>query len=76
MSKRQRKTKRSIRSLLNDKREFLTLPGVFDALSAKIAEKIGYPAIFQTGYGSAGRFLGCRILVYYMQEKQLITLGV
>jgi 2,3-dimethylmalate lyase len=58
MLKRQRKTKRSIRSLLNDKREFLTLPGVFDALSAKIAEKIGYPAIFQTGYGSAAALLG------------------
>lgn len=58
MSKKQRKTKRSIRSLLNDKREFLTLPGVFDALSAKIAEKIGYPAIFQTGYGSAAALLG------------------
>jgi 2,3-dimethylmalate lyase len=58
MLKRQRKTKRSIRSLLNDKREFLTLPGVFDALSAKIAETIGYPAIFQTGYGSAAALLG------------------
>lgn len=58
MSKKQRKTKHSIRSLLNDKREFLTLPGVFDALSAKIAEKIGYPAIFQTGYGSAAALLG------------------
>jgi carboxyvinyl-carboxyphosphonate phosphorylmutase len=58
MSKRQRKTNRSIRSLLNDKQKFLTLPGVFDALSAKIAEKIGYPAIFQTGYGSAAALLG------------------
>ena len=47
-----------MRSLLNDKRKFLTLPGVFDALSAKIAEKIGYPAIFQTGYGSAAALLG------------------
>jgi methylisocitrate lyase len=36
----------------------LTLPGVFDALSARIAEKIGYPAIFQTGYGSAAALLG------------------
>jgi 2,3-dimethylmalate lyase len=58
MSKRQKKTRRSIRSHLNDKREFLTLPGVFDALSAKIAETIGYPAIFQTGYGSAAALLG------------------
>lgn len=44
--------------MLDNKKEFLTLPGVFDALSARIAEKIGYPAIFQTGYGSAAALLG------------------
>ena len=55
---RKGKNRRSLRSLLNNKREFLTLPGVFDALSARIAEKIGYPAIFQTGYGSAAALLG------------------
>ena len=43
---------------MENKKEFLTLPGVFDALSARIAEKIGYPAIFQTGYGSAAALLG------------------
>jgi 2,3-dimethylmalate lyase len=48
----------SLRSLLDNKKEFLTLPGVFDALSARIAEKVGYPAIFQTGYGSAAALLG------------------
>jgi methylisocitrate lyase len=48
----------SLKSLLDNKKEFLTLPGVFDALSARIAEKIGYPAIFQTGYGSAAALLG------------------
>jgi 2,3-dimethylmalate lyase len=58
MSRRLSKDRRSIKSLLNDEGEFLTLPGVFDALSAKIAEKIGYPAIFQTGYGSAATLLG------------------
>jgi carboxyvinyl-carboxyphosphonate phosphorylmutase len=57
MSRRQNKVRRSVKSLLNDG-EFLTLPGVFDALSAKVAEKIGYPAIFQTGYGSAATLLG------------------
>ncbi|HJY11057.1 MAG TPA: isocitrate lyase/PEP mutase family protein, partial [Nitrososphaeraceae archaeon] len=57
MSRKQSKSRRSVKSLLNDG-EFLTLPGVFDALSAKIAEKIGYPAIFQTGYGSAATLLG------------------
>lgn len=55
---RKRKNRRSLRSLLDNKKEFLTLPGVFDALSARIAEKIGYPAIFQTGYGSAAALLG------------------
>ena len=43
---------------MDNKKEFLTLPGVFDALSARIAEKIGYSAIFQTGYGSAAALLG------------------
>ena len=43
---------------MENKKGFLTLPGVFDALSARIAEKIGYPAIFQTGYGSAAALLG------------------
>jgi carboxyvinyl-carboxyphosphonate phosphorylmutase len=58
MSRRRSKGRRSVKSLLNDEARFLTLPGVFDALSAKIAEKIGYPAIFQTGYGSAATLLG------------------
>jgi methylisocitrate lyase len=57
MSKKRKKS-HSLRSLLDNKKEFLTLPGVFDALSARIAEKIGYPAIFQTGYGSAAALLG------------------
>ena len=55
---RKRKNRRPLRSLLENKKGFLTLPGVFDALSARIAEKIGYPAIFQTGYGSAAALLG------------------
>jgi 2,3-dimethylmalate lyase len=57
MSKKRKKS-HSLRSLLDNKKEFLTLPGVFDAMSARIAEKIGYPAIFQTGYGSAAALLG------------------
>ncbi|MFL6362849.1 MAG: isocitrate lyase/phosphoenolpyruvate mutase family protein, partial [Nitrososphaeraceae archaeon] len=36
----------------------MVLPGVFDALSARIAEKVGFDAIFQTGYGSAATLLG------------------
>jgi len=50
------------RKLLKDKikkrDEIIVLPGVFDALSAKIAEHVGFEAMFQTGYGSAASLLG------------------
>ena len=36
----------------------IVLPGVFDALSAKIAQHVGFEAMFQTGYGSAASLLG------------------
>jgi 2,3-dimethylmalate lyase len=43
---------------LNHRNEIIVLPGVFDALSAKVAENVGFQAIFQTGYGSAASLLG------------------
>ncbi|ABK78324.1 PEP phosphonomutase [Cenarchaeum symbiosum A] len=36
----------------------LVVPGVYDALGARIAEKAGFGAIFQTGYGTAASLLG------------------
>lgn len=33
------------------------MPGVYDALSAKIAEHVGFKAIFQTGYGTSASML-------------------
>jgi len=47
-----------LRQKISDSNEFLILPGVFDALSARIAEITGFNAIFQTGYGSAATMLG------------------
>lgn len=47
-----------LRDKIEDKNEFLILPGVFDALSARIVEKIGFDAMFQTGYGSSASLLG------------------
>jgi len=38
--------------------EILVMPGVFDALSAKIAEKIGFQAVQCSGYGFAASLLG------------------
>ena len=42
-----------LRQKILNPNEFLVLPGVFDALSARITEITGFDAIFQTGYGSA-----------------------
>jgi carboxyvinyl-carboxyphosphonate phosphorylmutase len=53
-----RKTNYSLRERIANKKEILVLPGVFDALSARIAEQVGFAAIFQTGYGSAATLLG------------------
>lgn len=58
MIKQHTKIKLSLRKQLEDKKKIMVLPGVFDALSARIAEKVGFDAIFQTGYGSAATLLG------------------
>ena len=36
----------------------LVIPGVYDALGAKIAQKVGFEAIFQTGYGTSATLFG------------------
>ncbi|MCD6037738.1 MAG: phosphonomutase-like enzyme [Nitrososphaeraceae archaeon] len=48
----------SLREQIEDKKRIIVLPGVFDALSARIAEQVGFEAMFQTGYGSAAALLG------------------
>jgi 2,3-dimethylmalate lyase len=52
------KTRVSLRHQLEDRNKIIVLPGVFDALSAKIAENVGFEAMFQTGYGSSAALLG------------------
>src|SRR3712207_1265324 len=52
------KTSGYLREQLEDKNKIIVLPGVFDALSAKIAEYVGFDAMFQTGYGSSAALLG------------------
>ncbi|HYY40157.1 MAG TPA: isocitrate lyase/PEP mutase family protein [Nitrososphaera sp.] len=47
-----------LREQLEDNNKIIVLPGVFDALSAKIAEHVGFEAMFQTGYGSSAAMLG------------------
>ncbi len=52
------RTSYTLREQLEDKNKIIVLPGVFDALSAKIAEHVGFEAMFQTGYGSSAALLG------------------
>ncbi|MDQ3888667.1 MAG: oxaloacetate decarboxylase [Thermoproteota archaeon] len=52
------KTRLSLRDQIEDRNKTIVLPGVFDALSAKIAEYVGFEAMFQTGYGSSAALLG------------------
>ena len=47
----------SLSTLLSNKGEILVMPGVYDALTAKIAEQVGFKAIFQTGYGTSASML-------------------
>ena len=39
-------------------RRLMVVPGVYDVLSAKIAERAGFPAVVLTGYGLAASHLG------------------
>jgi 2,3-dimethylmalate lyase len=36
----------------------LVIPGVYDAIGAKIAEKVGFQAMFQTGFGTSATLFG------------------
>jgi methylisocitrate lyase len=53
-----KKATSSLREQLEDRKRIIILPGVFDALSARIAEQVGFEAMFQTGYGSSAALLG------------------
>src|SRR6266540_4164377 len=38
--------------------EFVVAPGVFDMFSARIADRTGFLALYMTGYGVSGSYLG------------------
>jgi 2-methylisocitrate lyase-like PEP mutase family enzyme len=48
---------RALRELLA-KGEFILAPGVFDGISAKVADRMGFPALYMTGYGATASALG------------------
>ncbi len=48
---------KTLRQMLNENKP-LVIPGVFDAIGAKIAEQVGFKAMFQTGYGTSATLFG------------------
>ena len=46
-----------LRQLLKSK-ETLVVPGCYDAMSAKVMELVGFPAVYMTGYGTSLALLG------------------
>jgi 2-methylisocitrate lyase-like PEP mutase family enzyme len=39
-------------------REFTVIPGIYDMISAKLADRAGFPALYMTGYGTVASLLG------------------
>lgn len=39
-------------------REFTLAPGVFDLISAKVADRLEFPALYMTGYGISASYMG------------------
>ncbi|HET8848031.1 MAG TPA: oxaloacetate decarboxylase [Nitrososphaeraceae archaeon] len=50
--------RKALKEKIKKRHDIIVLPGVFDALSAKIAQHVGFEAMFQTGYGSSASLLG------------------
>src|SRR4051812_49834178 len=49
------------------KGEFILAPGVFEMFSARISDRIGFKALYMTGYGVSGSHLGvahARLVTY------------
>ena len=38
--------------------EFITAPGVYDMISARMADRMGFPALYMTGSGTVASYLG------------------
>ncbi len=47
----------ALRQALRDK-EFILAPGVFELISALIADRVGFKALYVTGYGTVASYLG------------------
>lgn len=48
----------SLLQKLQDENRIIVMPGVYDALSARIAEQVGFEVVFQSGYSASAGILG------------------
>jgi len=48
---------KNLKRMINGKKP-LVIPGVYDAIGAKIAQQVGFDAMFQTGYGTSATLFG------------------
>ena len=48
---------KNLRNMLKSNKP-IVIPGVYDAIGAKIAEKVGFEVMFQTGYGTSATLFG------------------
>ena len=64
----------SLLKLLKTNKPIL-VPGIYDALSAKIAQQVGFEAVFHTGYGTAATLLGVPDigLVSFSEMKERVS---
>ncbi len=49
--------RRALRNLV-EQRQGLVVPGAYDAVSARLVERAGFPAVYMTGYGTSASRLG------------------
>lgn len=49
--------KNSLKQMIDDK-QLVETPGVYDALTAKMVEAKGFPAVYMTGYGTSAALFG------------------
>lgn len=68
-------TKASQLRLLLAQPTILVLPGVYDCLSAKVAEQVGFEAVFTSGFGIAASTLGVPDYGLLTATETLYTIG-
>lgn len=52
------KDKKTLKALLENRKEIIVAPGIFDMISLKLADRLGFDCLYMTGYGTVASYLG------------------